>query len=452
VIGWLLAWLAAFAPPPAAAGQDLEPSPPAERAFPVEARPSAGPSLLQQPYLTGDWRGFRTTLEQLGIVPRLTFVTDVLGNPVGGQRQAVRETDNLGIDLAVDLEKLAGWTGSRLHVSFSWRSGTSLSTDDIGNVFNVAQLCCGHTYRLVDVYFEQALLDDAINVAVGRLAAGDDFLTSPLYWSFVQSSINGNPSGISFNVPFTTYPTATWGARVRVTPVPALYVMAGVYNGDPTPGDNGKHGVDWTMRGPLFTIGEVGYRLNQGPGATGLPGNYKLGGFYHDGDYPDLFRDVEGGSAARSGLPPRPRHGNGGFYVLLDQMVYRPDGPGSARGLTPFASLLFSPDQDINTMPFFANGGLVHQGLFPSRPRDTAALGVAYGAFSRQLRRAQRDARGRGAGADPQRYELALELTYVIQATRWLQVQPDVQHIVNPGGTGKIRDALVIGLQLAINL
>ena len=75
-----------------------------------------------------------------------------------------------------------------------------------------------------------------------------------------------------------------------------------------------------------------------------------------------------------------------------------------------------------------------------------------YGTFSSELRRSQRDARSVGAGQGPQSYEIAVELTYIVQATRWLQVQPDVQYIINPGGTGKIRDALVIGFQLAINL
>jgi porin len=93
------------------------------------------------------------------------------------------------------------------------------------------------------------------------------------------------------------------------------------------------------------------------------------------------------------------------------------------------------------------NGGLVYEGLLPSRPRDRTAVGVTYGKFSEQLARAQRD-----AGAPSQRYELALELTYIIQATGWLQVQPDVQYIINPGGTGRIRDALVVGFQLALTL
>jgi len=94
--------------------------------------------------------------------------------------------------------------------------------------------------------------------------------------------------------------------------------MVGVYNNDPTLGDNSKHGADWSLRGPPFAIAEIGLRINQGAGATGLPGNYKLGGFYQGGTFPDLFRDVLGGSAVLSGLPRRVQHGNGGFYFLLD--------------------------------------------------------------------------------------------------------------------------------------
>ena len=86
----------------------------------------------------------------------------------------------------------------------------------------------------------------------------DEFMTSPLYWNFVQTGIDGNPAGIFFNLPVTTYPVATWGGRVLVRPTESLYVMAGVYNNDPTLGDNSKHGVDWSMRGPICSAGAPG--------------------------------------------------------------------------------------------------------------------------------------------------------------------------------------------------
>jgi porin len=409
----------------------------------------AGPDRA---FLTGDWGGLRTRLIDLGITPNLAFVTEVLGNPIGGRHQAVRESDELALSLTADLDRLAGWAGARFHLSFSMRSGTSLSDSDIGNVFNVAQVCCGHTYRLVTVALEQSLLDDRVSVRGGRLAAGDEFLASPLFDIFVQTAFNGNPMSLLFNTPISVDPVATWGLRARVRPISQLSLMAGVYNGDPTLGDNDKHGVDWTMRGPLFAIGEIGVHLNQEPLATGLPGNYKIGGYYLAGKVPDQHRDIDGGSIALTGLSPQMHSGNGGFYILLDQMIYRDGGVGSRRGLTSFVSLVVAPDSSVNTMPVFANGGLVYRGLFPSRPHDTAAFGVAYGAFSSQLARSQRDARSAGGAAGIQKYEVALELTYIVQATRWLQVQPDLQYIINPGGAGKIPNALVLGFQLALTL
>jgi len=439
-----------FLRPVAASGQ--APGHPGLSPFSTQEFEAEAKSWFEQPYLTGNWGGLRTRLRDMGITPSLTFFTDVQGNPVGGQTHGFRESDNWGLDVIMDMDKLADLKGSQFHVSFALRSGTSLTDEDIGNVFNVAQTCCQHTYWLVNVDWQQRLFGDLLELRGGRIAAGDDFMTSPLYGYFLQSGIDGNTGGIFFNVPMTVYPTATWGIRARVMPIPQIYVMAGVYNGDPTLVKNEKHGVDWTMRGPLFAMGEVGFRLNQEPGATGLPGNYKVGGYYAAGDYPDLYFDVQGGAASVSGLPPLVhRGGNGGFYFLLDQTVYQPGGPESRRGLIPFLSLLFAPDTSINTMPFFLNGGLVYRGPFASRPHDRAAFGVVYGSFSNELARSQRASRRAGSAVGIQSYELVLELTYRFQLTGWLRMQPNVQYIINPGATGSIPDALVVGFQLSAN-
>src|SRR4029453_944655 len=66
------------------------------------------------------------------------------------------------------------------------------------------------------------------------------------------------------------------------------YVMGGWYNGDPSIRDNSHHGLDWSMRGPLFAIGEVGYQVNGLPGDQGLLGNYKAGLWYDNSRYTDF--------------------------------------------------------------------------------------------------------------------------------------------------------------------
>jgi carbohydrate-selective porin OprB len=62
--------------------------------------------ILPSEHLLGDWHGMRSWLEDHGITPTLTFVTDALGNPTGGKRQSFTAFSNLGVDLQFDLEKL----------------------------------------------------------------------------------------------------------------------------------------------------------------------------------------------------------------------------------------------------------------------------------------------------------------------------------------------------------
>ena len=233
--------------------------------------------VLPHGHLFGDWAGARPWLEERGITPTLTFVMDALGNPTGGLQQGFRQASNLGVDLRFDLQKLFGLAGGSFEISFSERFGSSLSKEDIGNVFTVQQVFGGQTYRLVDVAYQQQLLDDRVEFRVGRIAAGDDFLVSPYNYVFVQNGFDGNPVGIFFNAPgMTAYPNATWGGLVKVRPTERMYVMGGLYNGDVSIRANEHHGADWSMDGPLFAIGEVGYQINGLPGDTGLSATTRL--------------------------------------------------------------------------------------------------------------------------------------------------------------------------------
>lgn len=45
---------------------------------------------------------------------------------------------------------------------------------------------------------------------------------------------------------------------------------------------------------------------------------------------------------------------------------------------------------------------------------------------------------------------MAFEFTYQAQVAKWLTIQPDVQFIINPGGTQDLNNALVIGARAVI--
>jgi porin len=103
-------------------------------------------------------------------------------------------------------------------------------------------------------------------------------------------------------------------------------------------------------------------------------------------------------------------------------------------------------------MPYFFTAALVTRGIFPSRPRDIIGLGVIYGDFSNDLQDFQRRAQQLDPTVGVQSYETVLELTYRMALLKSaLYVQPDLQYVFRPGGTGRIPDALVLGAQVAVN-
>ena len=120
--------------------------------------------ILPSEHLLGDWYGTRSWLEDHGITPTLTFVTDALGNPSGGKEQSFTTANNVGLDLNFDLEKLYGLEGGSFLLSMSYRFGGSLSENYIDNVFTVQQVFGGETFQLINVAYHQRLFDDRVEL------------------------------------------------------------------------------------------------------------------------------------------------------------------------------------------------------------------------------------------------------------------------------------------------
>ena len=401
---------------------------------------------LTRAHLLGDWAGLRPKMDDFGITPALTYVSDIAGNPSGGKSQGVAYADNIGLSLVFDLDKLVGLDGGSFLVSMSQRDGDSLSQKRIGNQFSVQQVYGGQTFHLVDLAYQQKLLDDHIELSLGRIAAGDDFLVSQYDYLFVQNGFDGNPVAIFYNSPgMNSYPNATWGTRIKWKPTKRTYVMAGVYNGDTAIRADDNHGTDMSMNGPVFVMGEAGYRLNGLPGDSQFLGNYKVGFWYDDSTLTD-YRTVG------YGTPTGSKQGSWGFYGMFDQVLIPFAEPTSNRGLGVFGSVLVAPDQAVSEMPYFFTAGLAMRGIFASRPTDAAGFGVVFGEFSNDLR----DAEQREQLLDPtvgvQSHETVLEWTYRFNLRQGaLFFQPDVQYVIRPAGTGQIANAVVLGCQLGIN-
>ncbi len=415
--------------------------------------------------LTGDWWGMRNMLDDEGVEIIANYTTNIAGNPVGGTSAGFTYTDNIYFGVELDFEKLIGWKGLTVAVSGLNRDGSSLSQKYLGNnQFTVQQIFGGQTVMFYALALEQKLFDEKVSLKAGRFATGDDFASSPIYWLYMNNGIDGNPQALPVNTQFSAYPWAVWAARLRVDPTPEYNGMLGVYQVSDRVFNRAYHGLDWSMRGndSILLISQIGWtpeffkrpvpvdssaasdgksvadgksaKKVVAPAATvmkGLPGHYWFGAYWSPWEFSQFGTSEKATNSY-------------GFYWHLDQMVWQ-ESPGSDQGLTLWSAFVLSPQQNIAKLPFQVNAGAIYKGLIPTRDNDYTCLGFVYGKFSRNYARAQNE-----SDLGYPQYEIVLEANYKIQLTKFAYIQPDVQWVINPGGTGNVPNALVLGAQAGV--
>jgi porin len=399
---------------------------------------------LDQPTMTGDWSGARTDLESLGISPRAHITSESAGNPLGGEEQTVRSTEQIDFGADIDLQRLLHIPYAKIQLTMTDRFGRSLSADAIGNQFAVQELYgAGQNFRLAELNYQQDFLEHTLAIEVGWSPVGDQFATIGAFCNFQNGIICGHNNAMTDNSGAHNFPTAEWGVRVKWQATPSFYAMSGVYQVNPNEGDANK-GWDLSLRGTgVFAPVELGWTT--GDGAGQLPGIYKIGAYYNSSATPDLFTDVNGHPAGLTSEPFEEHDGREGGYIMTDQMVYR-ERADSLRGLSLGATIGLG-DTATAKYRYFAMAGGHYQGTFPGRDNDLIAFMFAYAKTNPRLTGYQEDRESVAPGSvGIQTYESIAEVDYGAQIAPWLLLRPNLQYVTNPGGTGKIPNALIIGL------
>ncbi|MBV8525943.1 MAG: carbohydrate porin, partial [Acetobacteraceae bacterium] len=357
-----------------------EPTPPAgpveraapggETGAPTVPAPEVG-GLWQRDRLLGDMLGLRTVLGGYGVSLGLQETSEVWGNPTGGVSQGMAYDGLTEMSLGLDLEKAIGLKGGLFNVSAFQIHERGLTLTRIDNLNVISSIEARPTARLFELWYQQSFFDGKLDIRVGQLAADQEFVLSTYGSLFINSSF-GWPTLNAADLPAggPAYPFATPGVRLRARPVEPLLVQAGIYNGNPAgpgvgdPQERNSSGTIFILTG-VFVIGEIQYAINQGEGATGLPGTYKLGGWYNSNPFPDQRFDFLGISLASPdsvGIP-RSLRNNYSIYAVADQLVYRPAGAKEG-GIGLFARVMGAPG-DRNLINFFADGGVTYRGVIP---------------------------------------------------------------------------------------
>jgi porin len=333
-----------------------------------------------------------------------------------------------------DFAKLLHLRGLSFNIGAAWSTGKNLSADHIGNNFWVQSAYTApgngsNNLTLGQIYLQQQLFDNSLILAGGRMAPATTFATMPVLNNYINQGINPIPGSLWTNDDtFTSYPPGVeWGAQAIYNLSQAFQVAAGVFNTNQSSALGGKGGVNFALqqgnRGVLSVV-QVNYFFNHAHDDKGVPGQYSFGGFYDS----NRFANLNNPNSTKSGLYS--------IYSMFQQMVYRDGHASSQKGLTVWGEAAVAPRSIVSFMPYFIGGGLSYQGAIPRRDNDITSVGVIYGTFSRYIPRTTA--------------ETVIEANYQVTLTNWLSITPDLQYVIRPNGNNAIKNALVLGTQVAI--
>jgi len=423
-----------------------------------------GPLFGVQSFFDG-FAAKRAALEEKGCTFAGTLTGDLFGNPVGGAKRGVVPDGLLELDLTLDFKKMTGWDGV-FHASSLYPMGNSLSDGYTNDLFGVNSIAGYNTFHLFELWYEQKACDDKVSLRIGQLAADTEFFVSNAGANFLNATY-GWPAVLAQNVPTPNYPYAAPGIRLRADPSEHWSFLSAVFAGNPAPDrigdpnpsrrpgnqfDNSGAGFYFNRSDGVFNINELWYKLNGGKEDKGLPGTYKLGAWVHTGAFSNKRYDTSGmllASPASNGHP-RAAGGNFGFYGIADQAVWRDKSNEKQPKEIDLFLRAGNARADRSVFDYYADGGATFAGFVRGRPNDLFGIAAGYGDIAYGLLGFVEGDGFNGPARIPAGYEANIELTYHAQLTSWCAVQPDIQILLHPGGSGATPNALVLGCRLIV--
>jgi porin len=429
--------------------------------------------LWQRSTLLGDMGGLRQWLGQSGITLNLQEISEALGNVTGGIHTGADYEGLTTMSLSLDTEKAFHWSGGTFNVSALQIHGRNLSADNLDNLQTASGIEADRATRLWELWYDQAFLGGKMDAKIGQQSIDQEFIVSQYAGLFVNTMM-GWPMVPSADLYAggPAYPLSSPGLRLRGQPSDTVTLLAGVFDDNPPGGpfanDSQLRGAEasgtrFNLNTGALWIGEMQYAANQSPAkscataACGLPGTYKLGGWYDTAGFPDQRFDNTGLSLANpasSGVA-RTDRGNFSLYGVVDQMIWRQtDGP---RSVGVFARFMGAPG-DRNPIEFSLNSGVVLKAPLPGRDNDAVGIGYGFARVSASASALDRDQASVGNPVPVRGTEHFIELTYQYQVAPWWQLQPDFQYVINPGGgienpqdtSRLVGDEAIVGLRTTI--
>lgn len=363
--------------------------------------------------LTGDWNGARSDLEAFGITPFFYYDAIVGANVSGGIQGDEEFTGQIYAGFDFDFEKLFGWEATTMKLSMVDRHGKSVSKN-VGGIYDPMTIYGGPDGQKTILYqiAIETRLNDQWSLKFGRDSQDSDFANDDLYRYSLSTSINGPIRAMMLDAPqIVSFPLGLWHARLKYQASDEHMFKVGAYQNRQDIWEN-IPGTDfgWDDDDGLTFMAQYDWT----PSIYDRPAQLYVGVAYSKVDYTQ-FDMKEADSQSR-------------IYAHFD---FQPK-----EDLTLFAFGAYTTQEELAFSPLQISAGANYKGLIPSRENDRTVAFVTYGEIS--------DDYADSVMQDLD-YEMVYELGHRVQITPAFYIQPSVQYIHNPGGSGNIDDAIVLG-------
>jgi len=327
--------------------------------------------------------------------PEFSYIGEFANNFQGGIKAGTTYEGLVNAKVTLNTESSHIWSGGEFCIAVINTHGGMPSQALFGDFQTCSNIQAGNITYLHEMWYHHTIAD--VDLTVGMQNVNAEFIVSENGGGFLNSSF-GIPPTFSSNLPAPIFPHTALGATLQWKVNSAVLLQTALYNGLPS---DDSHNLSWKISkdNGYLSIAEIQYTDSL---ISKLNRTFKIGLYYHSA----LIQMNQSNNRERSF---EKRYG---FYLNADQAIFDCGDEGS---LNIFAQFCLSPQTELNQF-LYAGSGFVYKGLFYTND----ACGLAYaGCFFRSSKTT----------------ESVIELNYEIPLTEHIYLQPDMQYVINPGGT-----------------
>jgi porin len=392
--------------------------------WPDDLVPLGVPPRIKPPRESGGTVGKewdpRSRLEEHGLTFNLVYTAEGFRNIRGGKttHDAREYRGDVSLFLELDTAAAGFWENGTFFAHIQNQHGNGITDKYVGDFQTLSNMDSDDFTQVSEFWYRHEFMDGVFWAKVGKQESNEDLAGVDYGGEFINSS-----AGFSPTIPLVTYPDPDWGAVVGYAPLDVFSINAGVYQGRPDGGASIRTTLD-NLHGPMVMV-EPALHYD----VAERDGHFRVGGWWNGDRFDELDRNnSDPGTSGRSY----------GWYLTWDQDMWseKTGEEEGEQGIGVFGQYGWAPEDRSEAVQYFG-GGVQWTGAIPARDEDILGLGVFHVELSREAGFAEDD-------------ETAIEFFYKLQLCDFCSAKPDIQYIVNPGGT-TADHSLAVGVRVEIS-